>query len=150
MTSKATRRFWRLYQELPEPIQRLAVKITGSGATIPVIRRLVSRNLPVAANVFPSVWAIITALWDTKSAMVLSGCGLVHTKTTINSWVDPAVAPNLSTHIPEPCASRPLKRTNHSRLTATIGSGSRQNRFPGAFRENQSAVSSPLSDGKNA
>ena len=26
MTSKATRRFWRLYQELPEPIQRLAVK----------------------------------------------------------------------------------------------------------------------------
>jgi hypothetical protein len=26
MTSKATRRFWRLYMELPEPIQRLAVK----------------------------------------------------------------------------------------------------------------------------
>jgi len=26
MISKATRRFWRLYMELPEPIQRLAVK----------------------------------------------------------------------------------------------------------------------------
>jgi hypothetical protein len=26
MTSKATRRFWRLYMELPEPIRRLAVK----------------------------------------------------------------------------------------------------------------------------
>jgi len=26
MTSKATRRFWRLYHELPEPIQRLAVR----------------------------------------------------------------------------------------------------------------------------
>jgi hypothetical protein len=26
MTSKATRRFWKLYQELPEPVQRLAVK----------------------------------------------------------------------------------------------------------------------------
>jgi len=26
MTSKATRRFWRLYTELPESIQRLAVK----------------------------------------------------------------------------------------------------------------------------
>jgi hypothetical protein len=26
MTSKATRRFWKLYQELPEPIRRLAVK----------------------------------------------------------------------------------------------------------------------------
>lgn len=26
MTSKATRRFWKLYQELPESVQRLAVK----------------------------------------------------------------------------------------------------------------------------
>ncbi len=26
MTSKATSRFWKLYQELPEPIRRLAVK----------------------------------------------------------------------------------------------------------------------------
>jgi hypothetical protein len=26
MTSSATRRFWKLYHELPEPIQRLAVK----------------------------------------------------------------------------------------------------------------------------
>ena len=26
MTSKATRRFWKLYQELPELVQRLAVK----------------------------------------------------------------------------------------------------------------------------
>ena len=26
MTSRATRRFWKLYQELPENIQRLAVK----------------------------------------------------------------------------------------------------------------------------
>jgi hypothetical protein len=26
MTSKATRRFWKQYQELPEPIQRLALK----------------------------------------------------------------------------------------------------------------------------
>ena len=26
MTSKATRRFWKLYGELPRPIQRLAVK----------------------------------------------------------------------------------------------------------------------------
>jgi hypothetical protein len=26
MTSKATRRFWKCYQELPEPIKRLAVK----------------------------------------------------------------------------------------------------------------------------
>ena len=26
MTSRATRRFWKLYHELPEPIQRLAVK----------------------------------------------------------------------------------------------------------------------------
>jgi len=26
MTSKATRRFWKLYRELPESVQRLAVK----------------------------------------------------------------------------------------------------------------------------
>ena len=26
MTSKATRRFWKLYEELPDPIRRLAVK----------------------------------------------------------------------------------------------------------------------------
>ena len=26
MISKATRRFWKLYQELPEPVQRLAIK----------------------------------------------------------------------------------------------------------------------------
>ncbi len=26
MTSRATRRFWKLYEELPEPIRRLAVK----------------------------------------------------------------------------------------------------------------------------
>ncbi len=26
MTSKATRRFWKRYSELPEPVQRLAVK----------------------------------------------------------------------------------------------------------------------------
>lgn len=26
MTSKATRRFWKCYAELPEPVQRLAIK----------------------------------------------------------------------------------------------------------------------------
>jgi hypothetical protein len=26
MTSKTTRRFWKRYSELPEPVQRLAVK----------------------------------------------------------------------------------------------------------------------------
>jgi hypothetical protein len=32
MTSRATRRFWKCYHDLPEPVQRLAMKITGFGA----------------------------------------------------------------------------------------------------------------------
>ena len=41
MTSKATRRFWRLFQELPLTIQRLS---TSFGANTPVTLRLISKN----------------------------------------------------------------------------------------------------------
>jgi hypothetical protein len=44
MTSKATRRFWKLYQELPEVVQRLAVENYRLWRGDPAIRRWISRN----------------------------------------------------------------------------------------------------------
>ena len=84
MTSKTTGRFWKLYQELPELVQLLAVKTTGSGATIPVIRRLISKNLLVAAKDFLFAWAIIIGHWDTKLTAVLNGFGSARTRITTN------------------------------------------------------------------
>jgi len=91
MTSQATRRFWKLYHELPEPVRRLAVKNYRLWRDNPHHPSLDFKNLPGMANAFPSVWAITTASWDTKLTAAMNGCGLARTRITTNWWVDRAV-----------------------------------------------------------
>jgi hypothetical protein len=94
MTSKATRRFWKRYQELPEPVQRLAVKnyrLWRDNPRHPSLdfKKLAGRSERFSIRVGDHYRAL-----GHKIAAVLSGCGSARTRTTINLWVD--VSPKAS------------------------------------------------------
>ena len=84
MTSRATRRFWKLYQELPENIQQLAVKNYRLWSDNPRHPSLDFKKLAGRMNAFPSALVTTTAPWDTKSVVAMNGCGLARMKTTTN------------------------------------------------------------------
>jgi hypothetical protein len=91
MASKATRRFWKLYQELPEPIRRLAVKNYRLWRDNPRHRRLISRNSAGVPNAFPFALVIIIAHWATRSATALNGFGLARMRNTTGLWDNPLI-----------------------------------------------------------
>ena len=85
MTSSATRRFWKLYHELPEPIQRLAVKNYRLWQQNPNHPSLDFKKLGGAMSGSPCVSAFTTAHWDISYRAAWNGSGLAHTKLT-TSW----------------------------------------------------------------
>jgi hypothetical protein len=85
MTSRATRRFWKLYHELPEPVQRLAVKNYRLWRDNPRHPALDFKKLAGQGERFSIRVAAITAPWATKLATAMNGFGLAHMKI-ITNW----------------------------------------------------------------
>jgi hypothetical protein len=91
MTSKTTKRFWKLYEELPEPIRRLAVKNYRLWRDNPRHPSLDFKKLGGRAERFPFALVIIIAHWVTRSATALNGFGLARMRNTTSLWDNPLI-----------------------------------------------------------
>ncbi len=88
MTSRATRRFWKLYQELPEHIQRLAVKnyrLWRDNPQHPSLdfKKLAGRSERFSIRVGDHYRAL-----GIKSTTATNGSGLARMKTTTKCLVE--------------------------------------------------------------
>ena len=89
MTSRATRRFWKLYEELPEPIRRLAVKNYRLWRDNPRHPSLDFKKLGGRAERFSIRGGDHYRAWATRSATALNGLGLARMRNTTSLWDNP-------------------------------------------------------------
>jgi len=91
MASKATRRFWKLYQELPELIRRLAVKNYRLWRDNPRHPSLDFKKLGGRAERFSIRVGDHYRALATRSATALNGFGLARMRNTTSLWDNPLI-----------------------------------------------------------